>query len=57
LSSFLYLSFRDYGCKGDKVDEAALKDLIRVAVALHCGGENKAKLKPTPRRATSKRAG
>jgi hypothetical protein len=51
------LSFRDYGCKGDKVDEAALKDLIRVAVALHCGGENKAKLKPTPRRATSKRAG
>ena len=38
---------------GDKVDEAALKDLIRAAVALNLEGGNKAK----PRRATSKRAG
>jgi hypothetical protein len=39
--------------EGDKVDEAALKDLIRAAVALNLEGDNKAK----PRRATSKRAG
>jgi hypothetical protein len=39
--------------EGDKVDEAALKDLIRAAVALNLEGGNKAK----PRRATSKRAG
>ena len=43
--------------EGDKVDEAALKDLIRAAVALNLEGENKAKPKPKPRRATSKRAG
>jgi hypothetical protein len=36
----------------DKVDEAALKDLIRAAVALNLKGKNK----PKPRRATSKRA-
>lgn len=42
--------------EGDKVDEAALKDLIRAAVALNVKGE-KAKPKPKPRRATSKRAG
>ena len=43
--------------EGDKVDEAAVKDLIRAAVALNLEGENKAKPKPKPRRATSKRAG
>jgi hypothetical protein len=36
--------------EGDKVDEAALKDLIRAAVALNLRG------KPKPRRASSKRA-
>jgi hypothetical protein len=38
--------------EGDKVDEAALKDLIRAAVALNLKGQSKTK----PRRATSKRA-
>ncbi|MCU1299443.1 MAG: hypothetical protein JWO91_3721, partial [Acidobacteriaceae bacterium] len=38
--------------EGEKVDEAALKDLIRAAVALNLEGENKAKPKPKPRRAT-----
>jgi hypothetical protein len=38
---------------GDKVDEAALKDLIRAAVALNF----KSKSRPNPRRASSKRAG
>ena len=37
--------------EGDKVDEAALKDLIRAAVALNLKGTSK----PKPRRATSKR--
>src|ERR1700757_1836138 len=37
--------------EGDKVDEAALKDLIRAAVAVNL----KAKSKPKPRRASSKR--
>ena len=37
---------------GDKVDEAALKDLIRAAVALNLEGKSK----PKPRRASSKRA-
>ena len=36
----------------DKVDEAALKDLIRAAVALNLAGKKKS----TPRRARSKRA-
>jgi len=36
--------------EGDKVDEAALKDLIRAAVALNL----EAKSKPKPRRASSK---
>ncbi|HEV3037041.1 MAG TPA: DUF1801 domain-containing protein [Candidatus Angelobacter sp.] len=40
--------------EGDKVNEAALKDLIRAAVALNLKG--KSKPKPKPRR-TSKRAG
>jgi len=47
--------------EGDKVDEAALKDLIRAAVALNLKGKNKPKPqpkpKPKPRRASSKRAG
>jgi hypothetical protein len=42
--------------EGDKVDEAALKDLIRAAVALNLKGKNKPKPKPKPRRAGSKRA-
>src|ERR1051326_5966868 len=37
--------------EGDKIDEAALKDLIRAAVALNLAG----KTKPKPRPATSKR--
>ena len=40
--------------EGDKIDEAALKDLIRAAVALNLRGKDKLKL--TPRRASSKRA-
>jgi hypothetical protein len=40
--------------EGDKVDEAALKDLIRAAVALNLKGLNlKGKGKPKPRRASS----
>ena len=57
--------------QADKVDEAALKDLIRAAVALNLNhpneskggtrrgpraGKNEPKPKPKPRRATSKRA-
>ena len=38
--------------EGDKVHEAALKDLIRAAVALNLKGKSK----PKPRRASSKRA-
>jgi hypothetical protein len=41
--------------EGEKINEAALKDLIRAAVALNLKGKNKPK--PKPRRATSKRAG
>jgi hypothetical protein len=41
--------------EGDKVDEAALKDLIRAAVALNLdlksGGKSQPKSKPKPRRA------
>jgi hypothetical protein len=39
--------------EGDKVDEAALKNLIRAAVALNLEGKSK----PKPRRASGKRAG
>ena len=39
--------------EGDNVDEAALKDLIRAAVALNLKGQSK----PKPRRASRKRAG
>jgi hypothetical protein len=38
--------------EGDKVDEAALKDLIRAAVALNLKGKSK----PKPRRPSSKQA-
>jgi hypothetical protein len=41
----------------DKVDEAALKDLIRAAAALNLQSKSKAKSKPKPRRAGSMRAG
>jgi len=40
--------------EGDKVDEAALKDLIRTAVALNL--HLKGKSQPKPRQASSKRA-
>ena len=43
--------------EGDQVDEAALKDLIRAAVALNLKGKIKPKPKPKPRRASSKRTG
>ncbi|HET8888371.1 MAG TPA: DUF1801 domain-containing protein [Candidatus Angelobacter sp.] len=47
--------------EGDEIDEAALKDLIRAAVALNLKGKTKPrpqrKPKLTPRRASSKRAG
>ena len=39
--------------EGEKINEAALKDLIRAAVALNLKG--KTKPKPKPRRAASKR--
>jgi hypothetical protein len=39
--------------EGDKIDEAALKDLIRAAVALNL--KDKSKSRPKPRRASSKR--
>jgi hypothetical protein len=42
--------------EGDNVDEAALKDLIRAAVALNLQRQNKQKPKPKPRRAVTKRA-
>src|SRR5260221_11672640 len=41
--------------EGDKVDEAALKELIRAAVALNL--HLKGKSKPKPRRPSGKRAG
>jgi hypothetical protein len=46
--------------EGDKINEAALKDLIRAAVALNLKGQSegtpKPQPKPKPRRASSKRA-
>ena len=42
--------------EGEKMDEAALKELIRAAVALNLKGL-KGKSKPKPRRASRKRAG
>lgn len=41
--------------EGDKINEAALKDLIRAAVALNL--KEKSRPRPKPRRASSKRAG
>ena len=41
--------------EGDRVDKAALKDLIRAAVALNLQGQGKQKSKPKPRPSTSKR--
>ena len=38
--------------EGDKINEVALKDMIRAAVALNLKGKNK----PKPRRASGKRA-
>jgi hypothetical protein len=48
--------------EGEKIDEAALKGLIRAAVALNLEKKSKPKprpasSKPTPRRASSKRSG
>jgi hypothetical protein len=43
--------------EGDKVDEAALRNLIRAAVTLNLEGKSKPKPKPKPRRASRKRAG
>ena len=43
--------------EGDKVNEPALKGLIRAAVALNLEGKNKTKPKTKSNRATSKRAG
>ena len=43
--------------EGEKIDETALKDLIRSAVALNLQGQLKSKTKPKPPRVGSKRAG
>ena len=43
--------------EGEKINEAALKDLIRAAVELNLESKNKTKPKSKPRRAISKRAG
>ena len=42
--------------EGDNVDEAALKVLIRAAVALNLKRKSEPKLMPKPRRASNKRA-
>ena len=43
--------------EGEKIDEPALKDLIRAAVTLNLSARNKTNSKPKARRATGKRAG
>jgi hypothetical protein len=45
--------------EGEKINAAALKDLIRAAVELNLESKNKNKIKPKskPRRAIGKRAG
>ena len=43
--------------EGEKINEAALKALIRAAVQLNLESKSTTKPKPKPRRATSKRAG
>ena len=40
--------------EGDQINEAALKDLIRAAVALNLKGKNKTKPKPKPPRPSSR---
>ena len=42
--------------EGEKINEAALKELIRAAVALNLEGKSKDKSTPKPRRSSSKRA-
>jgi hypothetical protein len=42
--------------EGEKIDEAALKNLIRAAVALNLKGKDNRKPKPKPRRASRKGA-
>jgi len=42
--------------EGEKINEGALKDLIRAAVALNLQGRSEQKTKPKPRRTSSKRA-
>jgi hypothetical protein len=42
--------------EGDQVDETALKDLIRAAVALNLRGKSRLKSQPKSRRAARKRA-
>jgi hypothetical protein len=41
---------------GEKINEAALKELVRAAVALNLEGKNKSKSKPKTRAAAGKRA-
>jgi hypothetical protein len=41
--------------EGDKIDVAALQDLIRAAVALNVKGNDQPKRKPKPKRASSTR--
>src|SRR5208283_946958 len=43
--------------EGDKINEAALKDLIRAAVALNLKAKSQSKPTPKPRRASSKQVG
>jgi hypothetical protein len=43
--------------EGDEIDEAALKDLIRAAVALNVDIKGKTKTRPKPRRTAVKRGG
>ncbi len=43
--------------ENEKIDEAALKDLIRAAIALNLKSKSKAKPKPKPRPTSSKRVG
>jgi hypothetical protein len=43
--------------EGDQINESALKNLVRAAVALNLQGKNKVKPKPATRRAASRRAG
>ena len=43
--------------EGEKINETALKDLVRAAVALNLAGKSKATPKPNPRRADRRRAG